>query len=501
MREAGIMPEHTVQYGRVPSFTYHRSIMLRSLPLSLMLGCGPACSGQAHADTWYFGNDAGVQFSNCTAFPLINGANSGFEGCATATNATDGLLFYTNSETVWDRLHSPMPNGALIPSGETLSQVLIVRQPLSASNYYLFTTRIQASGSEQLKYHVVDMTLAGGLGDVSVADVVLTTTNVTECVTATQHANGTDVWVLAHDYPSNAFRAYLLTSTGISTAPVISNAGPGYLACNSNINARGELKFSLDGTRVALTGNGVGNEPGTDLLAVFDFDPATGVVSDPMVLPVMRGEFGVSFSPDASKLYVSTWKALNFTSTDSNYVYQLDLSSGDSATIAASRWILESCTVSEPFGSVQLAPDGRVYVARALRDHLGVVDHPDAPGAGCDYTSNGLYLNGRMCRYGLNNFIQYVDCDQSTAIDVAAPPEDLSIIADPATGTILVHDADPAGIGAIRVHDATGRHVRIVPRTGSAAFHVGDLAQGTYVFQPITTAGARVPARVLVWCR
>lgn len=470
---------------------------------SFLFFAAAACAGfaQVHGNIWYFGDDAGVQFGNCTAATLTNGINSGFEGCATTANAADGLLFYTNSETVWNRLHAPMPNGSLIPSGGTLSQVLIVRQPLSSTSYYLFTTRIQAAGPEQLKYHVVDMTLAGGLGDVSVANVVLTTANVTECVTATQHANGIDFWILAHDYPSNTFRAYLLTSAGITATPVISNAGPSYLACNSNINARGELKFSVDGTRVALTGNGVGNEPGTDLLAVFDFDPATGVVSDPLNLPVIRGEFGVSFSPDGSMLYVSTWKALNFSSTDSNYVYQLDLGSGDSATIAGTRHILEATSVNEPFGSVQLAPDGRVYVARSLRQHLGVVNDPDQPGAACDYLSNGLYLGGRTCKFGLNNFVQYLDCDQSTGTTGPTPVPGVSLALDPVAGAITLLGEDPAFIRGVRLFDATGRALPAPVRRAGNVLDARDLAAGTYVLRVLRTDGMALPARAFAWCK
>ncbi|HRH36945.1 MAG TPA: hypothetical protein PK760_01285, partial [Flavobacteriales bacterium] len=316
-------------------------------------------AAQVEGNTWYFGDHAGIQFHDCSATALTNGVNPGFEGCATISNAILGMLFYTNSETVWNRGHVPMPNGTLAPSGGTLSQVLIVQQPLNNSVYYILTTRIQAAGTEHLKYHVVDMSLAGGYGDVSSANNVLTTENITECVTATRHANGTDIWILSHAYPSNTFQAWLLTASGISPTPVLSNVGPAFVPCNSNVNARGELKFTVDGTRIAMAGGGTGNEPNTDMLAVFDFDASTGVVSNALVLPPVRGDFGVSFSPDGTKLYGATWKALNFFSTDSNYVYQYDLSSGDSTTIANSLTKLWSSSVSEAYGSLQLGPDGR----------------------------------------------------------------------------------------------------------------------------------------------
>jgi hypothetical protein len=414
---------------------------------------------------------------------LTNGQNEGFEGCASVSDANGTLLFYTNSAKVWNADNEVMPNGEFNPSNNSLSQVLIVQVPGSTTQYLIVTTTIQADSPGQLIYHVVDMSLDGGLGDVVSTNNPMHPGLSTENVSATRHANGTDVWVMAHDYPSNAFLAYLLTSSGLSSAPVVSNVGPAFAPCGSNMNARGEMKFSVDGARLAIAGNGTGNGFGpsadsTNMLALFHFDNATGEVSDPLELPYGRGDFGLSFSPDGSKLYGATWKAFNFTSADTNAIYQFDLSSDDPATIIASRYMVYATAIDEPFGSLKLAPDGHIYVARSGAGYLGVIRTPDLAGAACNYEHDGLYLNGATSRFGLNNYIEYVGCG---TINVSLPETDgsgLEVFPDPARDAITIRGIDPA-MKWLALMDAAGRIIRRLP-SANTVLDLSSLAPGSY---------------------
>ncbi|MEO8069486.1 MAG: T9SS type A sorting domain-containing protein [Flavobacteriales bacterium] len=470
------------------------------LPLLIGTFVLPAYA-QVEGNVWQFGNHAGLRFQECDALALDDGQNDGFEGCATISNAISGLLFYTNGETVWNRAHQAMPFGTITNSGGTLSQVLIVRQPLSDSLFCILTTMIQAQGTLSLMYHIVDMALDNGMGDVASAANILTTATITETVTVARHGNGTDVWVLAHEYPSNSFLAYLLTSTGLSPNPVVSAVGPSFATCNSNMNARGEMKFNLAGDRLAMTANGEGVNDATNLLALFDFDPFTGIVSNPLQLPYGRGDFGVSFSPDGSKLYGSTWKAFNFTGNDVNLLYQFDLSSSDSATIANSRIVLDTGAITEPFGSVQLGPDGRIYIARQSSGFLGVVNNPDMPGSACDYVRDGMYLAGKTCNFGLNNYLQYVNCNLSTAL-ANAPPGTVGplFFPNPSTGGITICNAliGEGNIRAIRIVDGTGRVLRILSPQAGPTFDLSDLAAGTYVLALLDAHNSTTISKVLV---
>ena len=216
---------------------------------------------------------------------------------------------------------------------------------------------------------------------------------------------------MTHEYGTDKFLSFLVTSGGINLTPIISSIGPTHVSCTSNINSRGEIKFSPDGSMVAFNGNGVGNNSSTNILALFDFDNATGIVSNAINLPYSNGEFGLSFSPDNSKLYGSTWKAFAFGAGEYNYIYQFDLSSGNPATIINSK-------TNSIYGSMKIGPDGKIYVARMNAQYVGVINEPNLVGVACNYVSNGFYLDGKICKYGLNNYIEYQTyCTPATSID------------------------------------------------------------------------------------
>jgi hypothetical protein len=418
--------------------------------------------GQKYGNIWQFGYHVEVNFNACdpVASNRFNN-NSGFEGCSTISDANGQLLFYTNSDSVWNHLGQAMPNGHLISSSGTLSQVIIIPKPLSDSLYYVVTTKIQASGSLNLRYHVVNMNLDLGFGDVVSSNNVLTSSNITEQIAATYHSDGTDIWLMAHEYGTNNFLAFLVTSSGISPAPVISGVGPAHVLCNSSINARGEIKFSPDGNKIAFNGNGVGGNDPANILAIFDFDKTTGVVSNPINLPFSRGDFGLSFSPDNSKLYGTTWKALNFTASDYNYIYQFDLSSGMPSTIINSKQIIDSVQIPTSYGDIKIGPDGKIYVARYNSAYLGVINNPDLAGSACNYIPNGLYLEGKTSQYGLNNYIEYSNyCNPSTYVQTTNQPiNSITVFPNPSSGYFTIAFSDLINNGTVEVYNLLGEKI------------------------------------------
>lgn len=365
-------------------------------------------SAQNYGNIWQFGNNVGLDFNNCEPV-VINGGNSGFEGCSSISDVNGQLLFYTNSEKVWNNSHTIMPNGNINFTNGTLSQVLIIPKPQSNNLFYIITTQVQAAGSLKLQYHEVNMNLNSGSGDVSSANNILTTSTITEQVCATYHNNGVDIWLVVHEYGTNNFMSFLVTSSGINLTPVISSTGPSHSSSTSNFNARGEIKFSPDGSKLAFNGNGEAGNDATNILCLLDFDNITGILSNPINLPFSRGEFGLSFSPDNTKLYGTTWKALMFTLSDYNYLYQFDLTSGDSSTIVNSKEIIDSMVVPYSYGTLKIGPDAKIYVRYLGTDFLGVINSPNQLGVACDYEKNGLYIGNQSTQYGLNNYIEYVN--------------------------------------------------------------------------------------------
>src|SRR6185295_10694785 len=218
--------------------------MNKILPLLLLLSC--KCFAQNEANIWYFGNQAGVDFNSGTPVALTNCSPSfnAFEGVGTLSDANGNLLFYTDGNHVFNANHVTMPNGTGLLSNTSSTQTgLSIKQPGGGSIYYVFHIDFNYSNIK-LYYSTVDMSLDGGLGDVAQSNILLRD-NTTEKVTGVRHANGTDVWIISHDMGSNAFVAFLLTSSGLSATPVISNTGPAFS------NEIGYLKASPQGNMLA----------------------------------------------------------------------------------------------------------------------------------------------------------------------------------------------------------------------------------------------------------
>ena len=368
---------------------------------------------QKENNIWYFGQLAGLDFNGGAPVPLTNGAMNTWEGCASVADANTGsLLFYTNGATVWNRNHVGMSNGVgLSGSISSTQSSLIVPYPGNNDLYYIFTTDGGTNGFPNggvMGYSVVDMTLAAGMGAVTLKNVALFDTT-SEQLTATLSSDGCKVWVLAHRWNSDEFYAYLVSDTGIS-APVISAAGSIH-----NCAYYGQMKVSPDGTKLALplpcdaAGNG--------FVELFDFDNATGVVSGGISLPQEHMVYGLEFSPNSRFLY--TVDHNNSGAIIYKQVSQYDVTLGNAVVINASRVIVGIVWNATTFfnGAAQLAPDGKIYVVPTNNDSICVINSPDSAGLSCNFVVPGLYL-ARPNDHGLPNRVVKANypCSAPTAM-------------------------------------------------------------------------------------
>jgi PKD repeat protein len=354
------------------------------------------CHAQKEAWHWYFGTNAGLDFSAGAPVADINGAMVTDEGCASISNSSGQLQFYTDGTNVWNSNHAPMPNGFNLSGSSTSSQsAMIVNRPGSLTEYYIFTTD-GYGGPKGLCYSTVDMTLQGGLGDVVVKNTQLFTP-CTERLTATRHANGMDIWIMAHEVGSNNYRAYLLTSGGVS-APVITAIG------SVPTIIQGSMKFSPNGTRLASPFQGQA------FFELMDFDKTTGVLTNVMQLgnAAWLDPFSVEFSPSGRYLYGV------YDPSGTGVLLQFDLSLGTAAAITASAVTVGNYNAGY-FGSLQLGPDGKLYAGEQFNGYVGVVNDPEAAGLACNFVVNGVFLGGMTSNYGLPNFL-------TSFFDVQTPP-------------------------------------------------------------------------------
>ncbi len=364
---------------------------MKQLLLVLSILSVQTLSAQHEFDNWYFGSNAGVSFVSGSPVNLNGGMLNTNEGCSSISDGAGNLLFYTDGQTVYNSTHAVMPNGTgLLGDYSSTQSALIVSDPANSNQYYIFTTD-GFVGSDGLRYSIVDMTLNGGLGDVSAVKNIQLLTACDEKVTGIRNAAGTGFWIVSHgpSSTSNAYYSYPLTAAGVG-APVISNVGPLFLAFDSFI---GCMKISPAGTHIART---MYDEYAGE---IAEFDIATGVVSNPSTYtaPAADVMYGVEFSATGNVLYMMSGDYVP------SKLFQFDMLAGSTAAIVATGTVLDD-DATERSGAIQIASDNKIYVSHSGSTSLGVINDPDVLGLGCNYVRNGFALNNTT-NIGLPNAI------------------------------------------------------------------------------------------------
>lgn len=398
-----------------------------------ILGLSLDVWAQGENNIWAFGSQAGINFSPGTAVPIQTSIEQ-LEGCATVCDAAGKLILYSDGNTVYNSNHVPMSNGIdiaawnrTVPNLPTTTYsstqaCVIVPAPGKENIYYVFSLDGAENLHGRLYYSMVDMNLAGGLGDVIPGQKgIPLDTNLHEKMTAVAGCNN-NIWLIVHNemegyYYRNHYKSYEITAEGLDTVPVISkipttygykdvsnpNDPTFYGVYNHYVYLVGTIKFSHGRTKMAAALYPWGRLEQT-VIELYDFDACTGIISNPVPIAidtfysdtVGRRYYGVCFSPDDSKLYAScTYSG----------VYQWDLdqpiaSVGNTKTLVYDR----PMTASRYLGDLQNGPDGQIYIACYNDSFLHVIRNPNNPGAACNFAERGFSLfPGTRSMYGLPN--------------------------------------------------------------------------------------------------
>ncbi len=371
----------------------------------ILILSGTSSFAQLQNNNWTFGNGCRVNFNGPAPNGALNSVISSAEQCASVSNPETGsLLFYSDGLTVWGTTNQPMPNGTGLIGGlfKSSSQgPVIVPFPENPNKYFIFTIdELEFDAYTGLHYSVVDMSLNGGLGDVEAANknILLTPDSLTEKITVIRSEAIRGYWVIVHRMNSDEFLAYKVTGCEVSQTPVVSAVGSPLIIPSNDLNDRfdgyGSIKANPEGTRIGMPIDG------STTIEFFDFNPATGQLSNPISVEVTDNtvnptpslpirKYGCSFSPDGSKFY--------FTNTIS--VYQLDLSVYNAAAIAASNSLIGTPANADPTFQIEQGPNGKLYVAVA-GNSLAAINFPNNAGLTCGYVDDAISLNG-LCLLGL----------------------------------------------------------------------------------------------------
>jgi gliding motility-associated-like protein len=357
---------------------------------------------------WYFGNNAGLDFKGGEPTPIDDGKLDTPEGTSSISDQRGKLLFYTDGVLIYDRDGNLMParppltqTDSLKGSGTSTQSALIVPQPSCKgceTVYYVFTTQNINDSTKLLSYSVVDMRGNQGKGEIIELNTEIVQ-NTTERLTSVKNPKDSTYWVISHDYGTNRFRVSQLTPNGLV------QAGTYDLGLPHDTTSRGEgqIKLAPSGTKLGVVVPG----PPRNYLEIFDFSDSTGVISGGVRLdlgPAPPTAYGVEFSPDGEKVYVS----MKGSDSTASVIYQFDVSVMDSTAVAGSKLTIDSTTQSV-YGALQYASDGRIYVAVQGSSTLAYIGNPsgttveDVQFQGKD---GGLSLGGATSQLGLPNFVQ-----------------------------------------------------------------------------------------------
>lgn len=385
---------------------------------------------QHETDNWYFGNYAGLNFASAVPKVLHDGALSRWEGVATFSDSIGNLLFYTDGTTVWNRNHQVMVNGTDLKGDYSSTEcAIIVPYPQHNNLYFIFTVD-DSGGPDGLQYSIVDMNLDNGNGAVSDIKNVPVQNNVCEKITAVRKSDGINFWLLSRSSDSDYFSVYEITSGGFSASSRVDF----HIGFNFADQLLGDPTYTIGYMRVSPNGKklAVANAPSgllldnnpVNFLEIFDFDPATGVLSNNItVWDFNYNIYGTEFSNDASMLYFTSDLAL----------FQLDLTSENPETIATSLTkiyesdvkeirnpasFLTCATLNYKFGALQLASNGKIYMVNQNSPYVAVINNPREKGEACNFDFHGVDLGGKiiitddcleksgaLCGMGLPNFI------------------------------------------------------------------------------------------------
>ncbi|MGI4870364.1 MAG: gliding motility-associated C-terminal domain-containing protein [Janthinobacterium lividum] len=375
----------------------------------------PACSqDEKFINTWYFGHKAGLDFNQATdSIPptvLTNGQMVAPAGSGIMSDGTGNILFYSNGDTIWSRNHSVMANGTGLGGNIlTTDGPLAIKLPGSPvtptdpTHYLLFTQDAQG-GPSGLRYSEIVIPV-GQQGSVTTKGTLLTN-GTAEKMTGVLHKNGCDIWIIVHGWGTattgtanrgDSFLAYRVTPTGVQTTPVISTIGALHAPSASAQGYRGQMKVSPDGQQLAVARFSTVLADSSSTVELFAFDATTGVVSARRAIDSGAGRYyGVEFSPSRAYLYATVMTPPQ--------LLQFDL---NAASIPASKQVIPlKQTTPVNLGSMQAAPDGKIYVARQNQPSIGFIAHPDSVGVKAGYADDSLKLAGRPGGLGLPNFNQ-----------------------------------------------------------------------------------------------
>jgi len=208
-------------------------------------------------------------------------------------------------------------------------------------------------------------------------------------------------------------------------------------------------------------------------LELFDFDNATGQVSNARMIANLANQmYGIEFSPDNQKLYQ--------TYNNPGYIVQYDVSSGVTSTIIASADTVGQST--SQLYQLQLAPDGKIYVAKYTVQSLACITNPNLAGNASAYVNNAVTLADSSL-LGLPGFLTSYFCNIASGV-AQVDSHEMDVYPNPFSDQITISSLPPDVI-YVTIYDMFGYQIFQTKEIDGDKLQIspGNIADGIYFLE------------------
>lgn len=375
--------------------------------------------------------------------------NSGFEGIAHAEDGDGTILFYIIANGVYRPDGTLMPGSAGLNADPSSAEMNICLVPGETDKYYILYQLFEAC--DPLEYSIVDMSLAGGLGDVATLNVQFDAADHAEGMEVVRIPGTDEYWYLAYKCYTGIDR-YKIDASGISAATDILPIVP---LATGFYDGRMELDYH-DG-KIAWGFNGKNQG------FIANFDPLTGVASDLITIDDIN-PFGAEFSLEGNKAYFVEWY-----DTGTDNVFQYDIAT---STLTPYQVIPLGCGggTGGGLGQIELGGDGHLYIIHdngcgITRIEDADTDTPIFVPIPVDY-SLALGISDHIqsdvvpeLTFTYNEETLFIECygEETGSIEITIesgePPFDIQWSHDPGNTSLTLNDL-PAGTYILDISDA-----------------------------------------------
>jgi hypothetical protein len=323
---------------------------------------------------WHFGNNSHIEFTNGGEPVLRPDAQLvTWEGCASISDQSGSLLFYTDGQRLWDSndnvvpVNFPISTASPLGGNQSSTHSAIVVPPAGTGSFYHIFTMSSLDMPSQL-YHT---TVSVSGSNVTVASGPSAVTggpqSSSEYLAAVPHYNCKDFWVISLDVQDQNFYVFKV-SDDTCPVPTMAQIVPfGFTTFGGYC-----CKASPSGTLLAFTTE--------DSICIYNFDRNSGAITQHSQIAGvfafdsmddMRGPYGIEFSPDEKYLY--------YTLLSGGTLHQHLVGSSTTHSATNVIWTRTPSNTSHVYqlGALQLGPNGKIYGSKYDTQELLVLETPN----------------------------------------------------------------------------------------------------------------------------